>query len=788
MTNAWQRLELGQLSGFKREDSRVIFEFGPTEATARLSVSVLEAGLLRVHYAPQGQFRPRRSWAIAKDDSEYAGSDFEIKEDAEVITIKTSHVTLSVRRDDGGVAFTTANGEILMQDVPGRGPQFAPSGNLESFKVLPPDEYYYGFGERTGLLNKRGYRYTCWNIDPVDHNKDHGPGADNLYQAIPFFMALRPGKGGYGLFFNNTFKTVFDIGTLHTDQFGLEADGGELDYYLIYGPEPAAIVDGYTGLTGRAPLPPRWALGYQQSRWSYYPDSRIRELAQEFRNRQIPADVFHLDIDYMRGYRVFTWDPERFPDPKQLAADLKEQGFKLVTIIDPGVKYEPGADYSVYNEGTEKNYFIKKSDGAPFIGYVWPDASVFPDFAKAEVREWWGNLHQTLLDSGVRGIWNDMNEPAISSTPFGQPGPHVEIPGDSPQGDSDEPATHAEVHNVYALLEDMATYQGLRRLHPNERPFLLTRAGYAGIQRWSAVWTGDNSSVWEHIELAMPQLMNLGLSGISFTGVDIGGFWGASSPELWARWIQLGAFSPFCRGHAAMGTPSKEPWVWGAETERVVKRYLNLRYRLLPYLYTVFEENTRTGAPFMRPLLYHFWEDRSTFQLNDQVMVGKAFMLAPVYRPGVEYRLVYLPPMAVWYNFWTGEMVTGPHLTVPTPDAVLPLFVRGGSIVPFGPLMQYTDERPLDQLTLDIYLDTNGEAAGELYEDDGISFEYEQGQSCRTYYNATTDEVGQVKLTAKREGLFQPVARTIAVRLHSSHDQLRTANLEADAGNWEINL
>ena len=775
---------LSPLESFNQDGQTVTFEFG----SARLLVSVLESGLLRVRYAPTGQFGLRRSWAVAKDDRAYAGATYETAEDDQFVILKTDQISLRVRRADGGVEFGTADGQTLMADAPDQGPHFGPDGKIVSLKAIPNDEYYYGFGERTGLLEKRGYRYTCWNQDPVDQNLDHGPGTDNMYQSIPFFMAVRPTVACYGLFFNNTFKTTFDVGYSQTDRLSLEADGGELDYYLLFGPTPAQVVERYTDLTGRTPLPPRWSLGYHQSRWSYFPADRVREIVRGFRDRKIPGEVIHLDIDYMNGYRVFSWDKERFPDPAGLCQELEAEGFKVVTIIDPGVKYEPGGYYEVYNEGVEKGYFIRKNDGELFVGYVWPDDSVFPDFAQAQVRQWWGDLHQKLLDVGVRGIWNDMNEPSISSVPFGEWGLHVQIPAETTQGDPDEPTTHAEIHNVYGYLEDMATHQALRRNRPDRRPFVLTRAGYAGIQRWSAVWTGDNSSVWEHLEMTMPQLCNLGLSGVGFAGVDIGGFWGSSKPELWARWIQLGAFSPFARGHAAMGTPAKEPWEWGETVETIARRYLELRYQLLPYLYTAFEENSRTGAPIMRPLFYHFWQDKRTLQINDQVMVGEAFMLAPVYRPGQEMRLVYLPGGANWYEFWSGEGLEGSYLLASVPLETLPVFVRGGSVVPFGPIMQYSDERPLDALTLEVYLDRDGQAQGQLYEDAGDGYEYEGGQSCRTTYTVTTDPAGVAHLTTRRIGQYQPAARSVEIRLHRPARPLKTISLATDEGDWEVQL
>lgn len=777
MTMEMYRLE--PLSSFERSGQAVSFRFGK----ALLAVSVLSENLLRVRYAFGGDFLPRRSWAVTPEDQAFSAVEFQVTEEAAQVVITTGQVRLQVSRQDGGVTFLDMAGNTLLQDAAG-GPAFEPSGVVSSLKLMPPDEHYYGFGERTSLLDKRSRRYTCWNVDPVDRHEDHGPGTDTMYQSIPFFLALRPRVGGFGLFFNNTYQTVFDMGQSFLDQYSILASGGELDYYLIYGPSPRQIVENYTALTGRMSLPPRWALGYQQCRWSYFPEAQVREIAAGLRANRLPADVIHLDIDYMDGYRVFTWDKNHFPNPSKLIADLAEDGFQVVTILDPGVKYDPNSDYEVYNQGEAKDYFVRKPDGEVFHGFVWPDDSVFPDFVRPEVREWWGGLHKELLEAGIKGIWNDMNEPAISDRPFSENGLKIDFPMDSLLGSPEERVTNAEIHNMYGYLEDVATYQGLRKLQPDTRPFLLTRSGYAGIQKMAAVWTGDNTAVWEHLEMAMPQLANLGLSGISFTGTDIGGFAGAGSGELWARWIELGAFYPFARGHSALGTSQKEPWVFGEEVTTIVRKYLELRYRLLPYIYNLFEESTRSGVPIMRPLLYHFWQDPATLELHDQVMLGEGLMLAPVYRPGQEYRHVYFPE-ATWYDFWTGGPVTERHLLAYAPLDHLPLYAKGGSIIPFGPVIQHTGERPLDQLTLQVYLDDQGQAQGYLYEDDGISFGYERGEHCRTIYRAVTAGAGKVKLTAHREGAFQPPARPVEIKIFGP-DGLKEARLDEDKVSWEI--
>lgn len=788
---------LGDVQKFWRDGRNVIFDCGGP----LLSVTPLTAGMVRVRLAPNGKFEPRHSWdeAITRPDSEYTKESlfFAIMEPKDAVEITTELLTIRVHRNPCRVSFVDKQGRVLAEDASEKAFGWNPqTEQLMNYKVIAPQQYFYGFGERTSLLEKSARRFTNWTTDPAISNPDHGPAADRFYQSIPFILSMQynvaasdktTGSVGYGIYFNNTYRTILDTGVANAGYFGMEAEGGELDYYFMYGPTPAQVVERYTDLTGRMPLPPRWSLGYQQSRWSYYPESVIRELVKGFRSRNIPCDVIHFDIDYMNGYRVFTWSPERFPNPTGMLKDLAEQGIKAVTIIDPGVKYDPNNNYSVYDQAAASDYFIRKADGSVYHGYVWPDDSVFPDFSRPEVREWWGDLHKVLLDSGVKGIWNDMNEPAIATRPFSEGGGGLtEMPLDTPQGPENERTTHAELHNLYALLEDKATYEGLRKLQPDTRPFLLTRAGFAGIQKYSAIWTGDNTSVWEHLEMSLPQLANLGLSGVAFVGSDIGGFSGEATPELFARWMQVGAFYPFSRGHSSMGTSQKEPWMFGPETENIVRNILEWRYRLLPYYYTQFWNASRTGAPIWRPLFYQFPNDPGLAKLHDQVMVGDSLMLAPIYRPGQEFRHVYLPS-GVWYNFWTNTYHRGVgHLLGHAPLDTVLLYGRGGTIVPLGPIMEWTDQKAIDKLTLKVFVDDNDTASGQLYEDDGSSFSYTQGGYSLTRYECRGNN-GQYQLTAQREGGFQPAPRSVEVELYTRQG-VRTANLDSDNGNWQVTL
>ncbi|WP_418006498.1 TIM-barrel domain-containing protein [Nostoc piscinale] len=471
-----------------------------------LSISILAANLVRVHFTPTGEFLPCRPWAVTMDDEEWEQIPFEVKETETTLEITTAKIRLCIQKQNCHLTCFDLENRPFAQDADiGIGWRL---GAVAGWKKIAADEHFFGFGERTGFLDKLSQVKTNWTTDALDYDAL----TDEMYQAIPFFMALRPNVG-YGIFFNTTFWSQFDIGAAQPGVWKMETRGGELDYYIIYGPEPAEILRTYTQLTGRMSLPPKWALGYHQCRWSYDSENVVRELAQEFRQRRIPCDVIHLDIDYMRGYRVFTWSPTRFSNPAQLIGDLAIDGFKTVTIIDPGVKYEPEADYHVFDQGLAHDYFVRKVDGTLFHGYVWPEKAVFPDFMRADVRHWWGNLHKSLTDIGVAGIWNDMNEPAIDSRPFGDGGEKIWFPLDAPQGGEGENTNHTEVHNLYGLMMAKACFEGLQQHRQQERSFVLTRSGYAGVQRWSAVWMGDNHSLWEHLEMSLPMLCSMGRCG-----------------------------------------------------------------------------------------------------------------------------------------------------------------------------------------------------------------------------------------------------------------------------------
>src|SRR5438270_7562530 len=456
-------------------------------------------------------------------------------------------------------------------------------------------------GDKTGVLDRRGYTLTNWNSDTFGYT----PSTDPIYKSIPFFIATGGPGGSFGIFLDNSWRSTFDFGHREDGTLSFGAVAGPIDYYLITGPTVAEVVRRYTDLTGKPPLAPLWSLGYQQSRWSYMSDAEVRTIAARYRQERFPLDVIWLDIDYQDKNRPFTVNRSTFPDMRKLVADVGGQGIRLVPITDLHVAYLPNQGYAPFDSGIAGNNFVHKADGSLYVAPVWPGPSVFPDFTRASTRAWWGGLYKAFLDDGFAGFWNDMNEPAVFDTPT------KTMPLDNLHRiESDDfaarSATHAEIHNVYGMQNTRGTFEGMERLRPGVRPFVMTRASYAGGQRYAVTWTGDNSSTWDHLRLCVEQLQNLGLSGFTYSGCDVGGFVGGASPELLTRWYEVAAFTPVFRNHSAHDAPRAEPWVDGPEHLAVRRRFIEGRYRLMPYLCALAELNSRAGGPIMRPVLYDY--------------------------------------------------------------------------------------------------------------------------------------------------------------------------------------
>lgn len=740
---------------------------------ATVHVSVLAPDLVRVRALFAGQpAAPDHSWAIARSD--WPAAAWELGENAETVTLRTAELEVVVRRNPLLVSFRDpASARVLNADARPMA-RDASSGRVAAAKRLGFDERFYGLGEKAARLEKRRGQFAMWNSDTPGYVE----GTDPIYQSIPFYLGLEDGEA-YGIFYDNSHRSTFDFGRWGQEAVDYGAEGGELNYYFIRGPSLKKIVGRYTELTGRMPLPPLWALGNQQSRYSYYPDTTVERVAHEYRKHALPLDVLYLDIHYMNGYRVFTWDPQRFPDPAAMNARLEAQGVKVVTIVDPGVKLQPPAtgakdaatapdlappdgSYYVFNQGLAADYFLRRKDGSLYVGEVWPGKSVFVDYTREDARRWWGDLHGTLLDRGIDGIWTDMNEPSDFIDKSGVTQQDVVF------DDLGAKSPYAKHRNLFALNMARATYEGLARLRPDRRPFVITRAGYAGIQRWATVWTGDNNATWEALALNIPMFASLGLSGEAFVGADVPGFIGRASPELLVRSYQVAFLAPLLRNHAAIDNYDHEPWRFGPAYTDIVRKYLGLRYRLLPFLYTTLEEANRTGVPLFRPLVLNFQDDANTLSLDDEFMVGDALLAAPVLRAGERARDVYLPA-GRWYDFWNAAPLDGGRLVrVEAPLDHTPLFVRGGSVVPSTIAMNHVGEKPWNPLRFDVYPDARGVAAGELYEDDGASPAYQRGVSRRTAVRFATASAGARLTLAAPVGPFQPPARNFEFTVHAA--------------------
>ncbi|HEY4815873.1 MAG TPA: glycoside hydrolase family 31 protein [Candidatus Acidoferrum sp.] len=711
-----------------------------TAGRAKVRITAFNNAIVRVRVAPQGNFPKDSSWAIIGTPQPPAVKVDDAKNE---LKMTAGNTTVLVQKSPLLIRFADPAGNVLLADEPSL-PMAFDGSRVHVWKKMPLDENYYGLGDKTGPMNRRNRAFTMWNSDVFGW----GESTDPMYKAITFFMGLRKGIA-WGVFFDNTYRSSFDFGKESSDYFSFGSDGGELNYYFFAGPDPKKVVGEYTELVGRSPLPPLWTLGYQQSRYSYYPEARVREIAATLRQKKIPADVIYLDIDYQQGNAPFTINREYFPHFEQMIADLRAQGFRTVTITDLHIKKDPGHGYAPYDSGVKSDIFIKKPDGSLFVGVVWPGESVFPDFTLTRARDWWGTLYKDFAGMGVAGFWNDMNEPALFQRA------DKTMPLDTLHRlDDGTTLDHRAIHNVYGMENVRATQEGLLKLKPDERPFVLTRAAYSGTQRYAATWTGDNSSTWNHLNMSTPMLLSLGLCGYAMAGDDIGGFAGSPPADLLTRWFEVGALNPIYRDHTATGTKDQEPWVHGPLHEAIRRRYVELRYTLLPYIYTVVEESSRTGLPFMRPVFLDYPQAEDFYGNNRDFLFGSDLFVAPVTTEMVDAEEVQLPP-GDWYDYWSSQRLSSKSkLTLHPALDEMPLYVRAGAIIPTQPLVQSTGEKPSGPLQLRVY--AGDDCRGSLYEDDGHSFAYQRGELLRVKYSCQASP-GSVTITSITEkSSFQP--------------------------------
>jgi alpha-glucosidase len=690
-----------------------------TAGKAKVRVTVFRDGVFRVRVAQTGTFPRDFSWAVIETSEPPAVKLDDAKDE---VRVSSGTIVARIHKSPLLIDFQRDTGDVLVADDSNL-PMAWENGRVHVWKKMPEDEGYYGLGDKAGPMNRRDRAFTMWNTDAYAWRESTDP----LYKTIPFFIGLRKGLA-YGIFFDNTWRSNFDFGKEGHDFYSFGAEGGEINYYFFAGPTPAKIVQDFTALVGRTKLPPLWTLGFQQSRYSYEPEERVYEVAKTFRDKKIPVDAIYLDIDYQDKNTPFTINRKEFPTFEKMITDLSAEGLHTVLITDLHIKRDADHGYAPYDTGAKDDVFVKRADGTTFVGAVWPGESVFPDFTIARAREWWGGLYKNFVDMGVAGFWNDMNEPSVFLTAS------KTMPLDV-RHRLDDGATlpHLAIHNVYGMENVRATEEGLLKLRPNERPFVLTRAAYAGAQRYAATWTGDNVSVWNHLGMSTPMLLSMGISGYGMVGDDIGGFAGSPTADLLTRWIEAGAFNPIYRDHTAKGTANQEPWVHGPKHEAIRKHFIEERYRLLPYIYTSVEEMTRTGIPLMRPLLLEYPQSPEFFNDDSEFLFGPDLFVSPVTTELQDEKAIQLPPGS-WYDYWTGEKSSDRELKKLNPalDQV-PVYVRAGAIVPRQPLVQNTGEIPKGPLGLSVY--PGPDCKGTLYEDDGHSLDYEKGSFLRVNYS-----------------------------------------------------
>lgn len=727
-----------------------------SENNVTLQVTVQRDSILRFRFATNSIFENDFSYAITK----YASKGYnklEIDEDEDNYIITTSKLICHISKLDMRTSiFDALDNTLICEDELGfHWEEYYEEGGdiVKMSKTSQEGESYFGLGDKPVDINLKGKKFENWVTDSYAYERDTDP----IYKAIPFYIGLHH-KKAYGIFFDNTFRSFFDFAAERRNITSFWAQGGEMNYYFIYGPNTSDVVASYTDLTGRPhQLPPLWALGYHQCKWSYYPESKVKEVTDTFRKLKIPCDAIYLDIDYMDGFRCFTWNKEYFPDPKRMVKELADDGFKTVAIIDPGIKIDN--EYSVYKEALDKDYFCKRADGPYMKGKVWPGECYFPDFTNPEVREWWADLFKELIeDIGVKGVWNDMNEPAVMDVPG------KTFPKDVRHDYDGNPCSHRKAHNIYGMQMARATYQGLKKFSYPQRPFVITRAAYSGTQRYTSTWTGDNIATWDHLAIANNQAQRMCMSGYSFAGSDIGGFAEQPSGELFTRWIQLGVFHPFCRVHSSGDHGDQEPWVFGTTMTDIVRKFIEIRYQLLPYLYTAFWRYAGDGVPILKSLVLFDQNDPHTHYRNDEFIFGEKILVCPILEPNSKGRRMYFP-IGRWYNFWDSSVVIGGEEAWVDADIdSMPIFVKEGAIIPKYPIQQYVGEKVIEQLELDVYFKL-GKETSEVYEDAGDGYDYKKGRYSLRNFNQV-GKMNSLTIQQFKSGKFITNYKTFKINIH----------------------
>jgi alpha-glucosidase len=738
---------LGNLLNWKKESNGLSGE----TTSGRFRVLVYNSNTVRLQVTREDEFEDFSYAVVASPQVE----EISIVEQANDIVLKVVGFVLVMTKSPVRFSFYTHNGKVINEDD-----TFGTTWNGEqvtTYKKLQEGERFVGLGEKTGPLDRKGHGYENYNTD----NFAYSPNGDPLYCSIPFFIGIHH-QLTYGIFFDNTYKSYFNFGASNDRFSSFAADAGEMNYYFFYDNTVADIIKHYTSLTGRMEMPPLWSIGYQQCRYSYYPDKEVFSVARTFREKDIPADVIVLDIHYMESYKIFTWSQRDFPKPQEMLAQLKEMGFNVVVICDPGIKVEDG--YKAYEEGVRDEVFIKYPDGTNYKGQVWPGWCHFPDFTNPKARRWWKDHIEEYIKIGVKGLWNDMNEIATWGNM---------LPENMEMDFEGNKSTIRRGRNIYGFQMARSSYEAAKSSMKNERPFNLTRSGYSGIQRYSAVWTGDNVAYDDHMLLGVRLVSSLGLSGIAFAGYDVGGFVGDANTKLFARWISLGAFSPFFRGHSMINSRDAEPWAYGEEVEQISRNYIKFRYQLLPYIYSLFYEATQTGMPLQRSLAIDYPHDQKVYNgaFQNEYLFGPYFLVAPVDSNKDLLRL-YLP-QGSWYYLYDGRRYEGnSEIVIDCPLHKLPVFVKAGAVVPMQPIKSHTGEITH---TLIFHIYTGDSSTFNFYEDDGVSYDHQHGgYALRKIIH---DHQNNSVLISSVEGTHQSTAKRIRLVFHGLHVNAQHINI-----------
>lgn len=734
----------------------------PLDQQGRIALEIATPETLRLRITQAESFQDWKSYAVIRD--QWAQTNFHCSEKDGITIIKTKSLEIQFRLSPFLFTVIDHFGNIRFQ-MKDDGLQFKDQC-ISLTRELLEKECLYGLGEHGEAFNRVPGRYRIWNTDDSLHQP-----TKQFYANIPMGICWSGGATPpHGFFLDNPGELIFDVGMDDPTKLRIDCHTGDIDLWLFFEETPADILREYTNLTGRIERPPLWALGFQQCRWSYETEDRVKEVANEFRQRKIPCDVIYLDIHYMEKYRVFTWDEENFSDPENLLKTLQNQGFSTITIVDPGVAI--ANDYIPHDEGLEQEgFFLKSKNGEYIIRKVWPGEVYHPDFTSKTNREIWGKWQaDSLLKAGISGIWNDMNEPAIFATTT--EAITEDYPADALHDDNGHYRSHKEIHNIYGMTMAQASTEGQKAFAPERRPMTVTRSGWAGVQRYSSVWTGDNRSSFACMGLDIHLNLHLGMSGVPFVGCDIGGFIGNATPELFARWMEWGVLQPFCRAHTQLDSKDHEPWAFGPEVEAISRRLIELRYQLLPYLYTQFVDSSETGLPINRPLVLDYPRDATVGSIGNQFLLGPDIMIAPVLEAGIDHRSVYLPA-GEWIHFFSNQRQEGGRwILAEAPLGQPPIFCRAGAVIPMAPIRQHTKEQDPDVTFLDVF--PGKSLSGRLVEDDGATTAYENGEECQILFFGEEKTKGLSLFIGAPQGPYRSGRLFWTVRIHETKHQIES--------------